>query len=310
MTDIKINMASIKKKIVDTLSDDRETSHQNQTKAFTPTTEKTCEPNPPVAVFDSCKHIEEEVIELKEMISLLKNELEGYLTSKHQFKEYLEFIEKKEAENTNAKFIRILEQLSMMREDFFKLCKGMEVRINDFSSTDVLNSFQAYSVDMENVLLDCGVNVGPFTQFDRVNTIHQKIIDVIPTKDESKNGLIAERISDGYEFKGRVLFKERVNIYKFTEVMEKDISNVCETVVIEDTTNENIRDTCDTVIEELPKKREAVDILEGDILDIKPKRARKITDEGLTTDEDDIMSTKPVESKTTRTTSTRKRNVK
>jgi len=165
--------------------------------------------------------LKSEISELKTIIETMEAKMNGCITSKEQFKEYFEIINNKNSEMGNRKLMGMLEQLSTMREDFFKLCSGMNEKIDIFSAKDVLNSFEAYGVDMENILTDCGVFIGPF-KYDKLNTLHQRIVDVIPTDDESKNGMIAERKSDGYEYNGRVLFKERVNIYKFSEKTVKN----------------------------------------------------------------------------------------
>ncbi|MCL2032649.1 MAG: nucleotide exchange factor GrpE [Methanomassiliicoccaceae archaeon] len=158
----------------------------------------------------------EEIAELKEMVAVLTSELGKYTTSKEQLREYSTVMNKRDAELANRKFIGMLEQLSIMREDFFKLCKGMNAKMDSFSPKDILSSFEAYGVDMENILVDCGVQIGQ-SKYERLNTIHQRIVGVIPTSDESMNGMIAERVSDGYVYQGRVLQKEKVKIYKFSE---------------------------------------------------------------------------------------------
>ena len=160
--------------------------------------------------------LEDEVAELREMVSGLISELGKYTTSKEQLKEYSSILSKRDSELADKKFMRMLEQLSAMREDFFKLCSGINAKLDSFSPKDVLGSFEAYGVDMENILVDCGVQIGP-SKFEKLNTIHQRIVDVIPTGDESMNGMIAERVSDGYVYQGRVLQKEKVKIYKFSE---------------------------------------------------------------------------------------------
>jgi len=161
-------------------------------------------------------NIEGEVAELKKMVADLASELGKYTTSKEQLKEYSAVMNRRDAELANRKFMGMLEQLSVMREDFFKLCKGVDVKLGSLSPKEILSSFEAYGVDMENILVDCGVQIGP-SKFERLNTTHQRIIGVIPTGDEAMNGMIAERVSDGYEYQGRVLLKEKVKIYKFSE---------------------------------------------------------------------------------------------
>ncbi|MCL1811380.1 MAG: nucleotide exchange factor GrpE [Methanomassiliicoccaceae archaeon] len=169
----------------------------------------------PVSVADTTA-LEEEIAALKGMVAALAAELGKYTTSKEQLKEYSLVVNKRDAELANRKFMGMLEQLSAMREDFFKLCKGMNAKLDSFSPKDIVSSFEAYGVDMENILVDCGVQIGP-SKFERLNTINQRIVDVIPTDDEAMNGMIAERVSDGYVYQGRVLVKEKVKIYRFSE---------------------------------------------------------------------------------------------
>jgi len=157
-----------------------------------------------------------EIAELKEMVAALTSQLDKYATSKEQLREYSAAVNKRDAELANTKYLRMLEQLSVMREDFFKLCGGMKDKLGSFSAKDVLSSFEAYGVDMENILVDSGVQIGP-SKYEKLNTIHQRIVGVIPTDDESMNGMIAERVSDKYEYQGRILLKEKVKIYKFSE---------------------------------------------------------------------------------------------
>jgi len=159
--------------------------------------------------------VEEEIEELKNEISQLKSQNVEYMTSKEQHKNYMDAMTKRDVELANKKLMNMLEQMCIMREDFLKLCSDMEKKIDKFSSKDILESFSAYSTDMENILIDAGVRIGK-ADCTRLNTLHQRIIDVMPTDDEQQNGIIAERLSSEYEFNGRVLFKEKVKIYKFT----------------------------------------------------------------------------------------------
>jgi len=159
--------------------------------------------------------IEKGIAELKEMISRMSSEMGGYATTKEQLKEYSAVMSRRDAEIANRKLVGMLEQLSAMREDFFKLCGGINAKLDGFSPKDVLRSFEAFGVDMENILVDCGVEIGP-GKSERLNTTQQRIVDVIPTDDQSKNAMIAERVSDGYVYQGRILQKEKVKIYKFS----------------------------------------------------------------------------------------------
>ncbi|MDR0523477.1 MAG: hypothetical protein LBG62_03550 [Candidatus Methanoplasma sp.] len=152
---------------------------------------------------------------LRGALESVRAEIEARTTTKEQLREYAAAFGKRDAEAANREMAALLERLSAMREDFSKLCRDMREKIDRFSADEVLESFGAYAVDMENMLADCGVRVGPFP-YDRLSVRHQRMVGIVPTGDKSMNGAIAERVSDGYEYLGRVLLKEKVNVYRFT----------------------------------------------------------------------------------------------
>ncbi len=168
-----------------------------------------------------------QVEELKAEIAMMRQkseetpDLSAFVTSREQIKSITNAIERQNVEITNKALVSSMEQIAIMREDFFKLCAGMEKRIDTMSAKDVLASFQAYEVDMENILTDGGVYIGHFP-YESLNTIHQRIVEVVPTNDQEKNGLIAERLSDGYKLGNRVLLKEKVSVYKYVENMVQE----------------------------------------------------------------------------------------
>ena len=171
-------------------------------------------------ILEDLKDREPAVAELQP-VKVEMPDMSAYLTSKEQMKTLTASLDKRDADTSNKNLVKAMEQISVMREDFFKLCQGMRKRIGDMTAEDVLSSFEAYSVDMENILTDGGVYIGPFP-YDRLNTLHQRIIGVVPTDDEEKNGMIAERLSDGYKIGNKVLLKEKVTIYRFTETAKAD----------------------------------------------------------------------------------------
>ncbi len=144
-----------------------------------------------------------------------------YMTSREQMKTIIAAVERRDAEVTDRAFLRSMEQVAVMREDFQKLCDGIRAKLDVMSAEEVLSSFEAYRIDLENILFDGGVFIGPFP-YEKLNTIHQRIIGVVPTGDEDKDGMIAERLSDGYKLGNRVLVKERVMIYKLSESMKNE----------------------------------------------------------------------------------------
>lgn len=182
--------------------------------------------------------------DLKDMISSLKSQIEelrasvdsirsipaempdmsAFVTTREQVKSLTNAIDRQNVEITNKQLVNAMGQISAMREDFFKLCSGMENKIDTMSAKEVLDSFRAYEVDMENILTDGGVFIGHFP-YETLNTIHQRIVDVVPTDDPEKNGKIAERLSDGYKLGDRVLFKEKVSVWKYVESLAQETSS-------------------------------------------------------------------------------------
>lgn len=173
-----------------------------------------------VDLVSSLKDLETELIRIRYMIEDMRDsepaqpDLSAYMTTREQFKSVTAAVEKRNAETANKVLVGAMEAISVMREDFFKLCQGMRGRIDEMSAETVLSSFEAYSVDMENILSDGGVFIGAFP-YDRLNTLHHRIVGVVPTGEVDKDGMIAERLSDGYKIGDKVLLKEKVKVYKY-----------------------------------------------------------------------------------------------
>ena len=165
--------------------------------------------------------IEDELLKMRYILEDLKDrepapqvDLTPYLTTREQVKAVQASVERKEVEVSNKALVSAMEQIAVMREDFFRLCQSMRERIGEMTPQDVLSSFEAYEVDMENILRDGGVYIGPF-DYERLNTIHQRIVGVIETDDREKDGTIAERHTEGYKLGKRVILKEKVSVYKY-----------------------------------------------------------------------------------------------
>ena len=170
---------------------------------------------------ETVSELRAQIEELQAVIAQLREDppfpdMSSFVTTREQIKSLTNAIDRQNIEITNKTLTKSMEQIAAMREDFFKLCSGMRDKIDVMSAKDVLSSFEAYEVDMENILTDGGVFIGHFP-FDSLNTIHQRIVDVVPTDDPNMNGKIAERLSDGYKLGNKVLFKEKVTVYKYIE---------------------------------------------------------------------------------------------
>ncbi len=146
----------------------------------------------------------------------MMQDMSSRMTSREQMKTILAAVERRDAEVADKAFLRTMEQVATMREDFQKLCAGVRKKLDVLSAEEVLSSFEAYRVDLENILCDGGVYIGPFP-YEKINTVHQRIVGIVPTGDPELNGTVAERESDGYKLGNRVLLKEKVSIYKLAE---------------------------------------------------------------------------------------------
>ena len=168
----------------------------------------------------SMKDLETELIRIRYLVEDLRDSepampnMSQYMTTREQFKSVTAAVSKRDAEAGYKALVNAMEAVSVMREDFFKLCQGMRERIDEMSAETVLSSFEAYSVDMENILTDGGVFIGAFP-YDRLNTLHHRIVGVVPTGEADKDGMIAERLSDGYKIGDKVLLKEKVKVFKY-----------------------------------------------------------------------------------------------
>lgn len=191
-----------------------------------PETEQEQTPAIPDADEPALRSIESELIRIRYMLEDLASrsasaadapaapDLSAYMTTREQQKAMAATVAKLESSAGNKALVRAMEQISTMREDFLRLCRGMRPRIADMDPETVLSSFEAYCVDMENILTDGGVYIGKF-DYDKLNTLHQRIVGVVPTGEKEKDGTIAERQSDGYKLGDKVLLKEKVTVYKY-----------------------------------------------------------------------------------------------
>ena len=204
---------------------------------------------------ESLKAIESELIRIRYMLEDLNArpaptmempDLSAYLTTREQSKAINATVSKIEASASNKALVKAMEQISAMREDFFKLCEGMKEKIKEMDAETVLSSFEAYEVDMENILTDADVYIGKF-DFEKLNTLHQRIVGVVPTGEKEKDGTIAERQSNGYKLGDKVLLKERVTVYKYNPSMDTSDAPKAEpgSEEVPETSSENVSKTAE-----------------------------------------------------------------
>lgn len=157
----------------------------------------------------------EDVDSDEEYQALTSDAVKGFVTTREIFDKYSKQFSRRDGELANRKFLNLMEKLCAIHEDYGKLCSDINSNIDSFSAREVLRSFEAYLVDLENMLQDAGVTVGPYgSEGDPVDVMHQRIVGIVPTADQSKNGTVAKRMSAGYEYDGRAILKEKVQAYK------------------------------------------------------------------------------------------------
>lgn len=78
-----------------------------------------------------------------------------------------------------------------------------------------LKFFGDYAYDLEDILDKNNVIIYSSKEGDSFTPIRQKVLKKIPTPVEELHGKIAESISDGYEFGGRVVVPEKVDVYLY-----------------------------------------------------------------------------------------------
>jgi|GEM_PF-1574768 len=184
--------------------------------------------DPEEDMMDTIASLRGQVEELQMTIRELRSnppfpDMSAYVTSREMVKSLTAAIENQSVALADKRMIETMTQVATMREDFFKLCTGMRAKLRRMPKEDMISSFEAYEVDMENILTDRGVFIGHFP-FESLNTTHQRIVEVVPTDDPELNGMVADRLSDGYKMGDRVLYKEKVAVYKYTGPASKSAS--------------------------------------------------------------------------------------
>ncbi|MBQ5483391.1 MAG: hypothetical protein IIT75_03435, partial [Candidatus Methanomethylophilus sp.] len=81
----------------------------------------------------------------------VSGDLGQYVTTREMFDKYARQMDRRDGELANKKFMHLMEKLSLMREDYAKLCRNLSENAASYSGKEVLTSFEAYLVDIENM---------------------------------------------------------------------------------------------------------------------------------------------------------------
>jgi len=101
--------------------------------------------------------------------------------------------------DTTKGHLRVYETKEPNEENYKRLLRIVNGITEDLQDILYRQSIEAYSVE--------GLEV---------DVRRQKIIQIVPTDDQSKDNLVAVRAADGYEKDGKVLRPERIKIFKYS----------------------------------------------------------------------------------------------
>lgn len=101
--------------------------------------------------------------------------------------------------DTTKGHFRVYEKKEPNEENYNRLLRIVKGIAEDLQDILYRQSIEAYRVEGHEV-----------------DVRRQKIIQTIPTDDQSKDNLVAVRAADGYEKDGKVLRAERIKIFKYS----------------------------------------------------------------------------------------------
>lgn len=89
--------------------------------------------------------------------------------------------------------------------------------------------FSDYAYDLQDILEKNGVEIYRSKAGDDFTPIKQRVIEKVVTSDETLHGKVAETLSCGYSYNGRIISAEKVNVYYYEKpVQENENSEVIE----------------------------------------------------------------------------------
>lgn len=85
------------------------------------------------------------------------------------------------------------------------------------------NIFSAYAFDLQDILEKNNVEIYRSNSGDPFVPLKQRVVKKEITEDENLHGKIAESLSNGYNFGGRVISAEKVSIYLYQKTEENEV---------------------------------------------------------------------------------------
>lgn len=110
--------------------------------------------------------------------------------------------------DTTKGHIRVYEKKEPTEDNYKRLLRIVKGIAEDLQDILYRQNIESYRVDGHEV-----------------DVRRQKIIQTVPTDDQSKDNLVAVRVADGYEKAGKVLRPERIKIFKYSSTTTDTTEN-------------------------------------------------------------------------------------
>lgn len=134
-------------------------------------------------------------------------------------------------EDLYAQLLRpILMDIAEVRDSILRMAAAYLARPEGEQSIPN-KTFSDYSYDLQDILEKNNVEVYHSAGGDTFTPIRQRVIKKVPTADESLHGKVAESLSSGYSYGGKILSPEKISVYVYEKPAE-----ICENV------NDNVND--------------------------------------------------------------------
>lgn len=125
--------------------------------------------------------------------------------------------------------LRENEVLAMLRPGFggfVRLIGRIDSDIARWQKSDKTlgDQLMGYRIDLANALQDCGLIEEPPTDLEeptRFSPAKQEVNIIVPTDDRELNQIIARIAQPAFFFQGRLMFPERVDVYRYTAPKEE-----------------------------------------------------------------------------------------
>ena len=108
----------------------------------------------------------------------------------------------------------ILSEIIEIRESILRVADH-HVEENGEDAQIPVKKLSIYSYELEEILLKNNIHVYQGEAGDKFNPQKHRVIKKTPTADEELHGKIAQSLSSGYEYLGRVLSAEKVEVYAY-----------------------------------------------------------------------------------------------